>query len=166
MSELDNDEVNGEATSTLVFNVPSDDEKIEIPIVLNGKGLTGRKFVLVEASGPASLKYKNACAKCSAFQDGEFVGIQGDIASTQPLLISLCLFEDVPDGRRVPTSFNFAANLPSKVQRTLFDKAKEISELGDEEETAEELEKQIEKLQKKLTKLYRNESEAGNEQSS
>jgi polyhydroxyalkanoate synthesis regulator phasin len=113
-------------------------------------------YVLREASGEAAIKYQNAVGKCSRFVNGEFSGVQGDLASTQSLLVSLCLFKKAtPESglaKDTPVPESLIRSWPSRIQKTLYDRAKQISML-DESESIQDLEKQIAKLQKKLSSL-------------
>ncbi len=98
---------------------------IEIPVNIENK-----KYILREASGAAACSYRNAMIECTQLgPDGKPTKLKG-IANVEPLLVSLCLFDD--KNKRVPVAT--IQSWPSRIQKTLFDKAKEISELGEEEE--------------------------------
>lgn len=142
-------------SNALVFD---DLEPICVPVRVGPKD-----YILREASGDAACKWRNAITRVTRMQDGKVSSV-GDIADTEPLLISLCLFEiqrdkdgkpssdpPVADPKR-PVSEKVIRTWPHRVQRALFDKARAISEL-EEKETAEDLEKKIADLQEKLAKL-------------
>jgi len=147
-------------------NVPLNFEDLtpaEVPV-----SIAGRHYVLREATGDAAVKYQNAVTKCSRFTDGKFSGIQGSLADTQPLLVSLCLFDvehlqGSTDPKLVakPVAEHVIRSWPYRIQRSLFDRAKELSGLADEE-TQETLTKQIADLQEKLAKLQAEEDPSKN----
>ena len=112
-------------------------EPIEIPV-----SIVGVQYVLREASGEAAVKYQNAVSKCSKFVDGKFGGIQGDLAGTQPLLISLCLFHESSEGSGKFTTAVPETKIrswPARIQKQLYEKA--------------DITAQIAKLQKRLEEL-------------
>lgn len=118
--------------------------QVEVPVTLGNV-----KYILREATGEAAVKYQNAVTKCSRFTDGEFSGIQGDLADTQPLLVSLCLFE-AETGK--PVSLAKVKSWPYRVQKDLYTRAKLISDLDEKTDKAT-LEKQLAAIQKQLAEL-------------
>jgi hypothetical protein len=95
-------------------------EKIEVPVKVEGK-----KYFLREASGDAVCKYRNAQSKCmKPSANGSFT-IEGPIADTEPLLVSLCLFDE--HDRQV--GVDVVRRWPNRVLKKLVEKLKQISEL-------------------------------------
>jgi hypothetical protein len=116
----------------------SDLEVIELTIPIFDK-----VFILREASGDAGTKYKNACLNAMKVTKGQVAGFNR-LADVEPLLISFCLFYKNDDGTRgtlVPIDKIRA--WPYKVQNALFEKAKEISGIQDENDTVESLEERL-----------------------
>lgn len=112
----------------------------EVPVVINGE-----EYVLREASAAAAKEYRNAALKSFKMGlEGRPESIIGDgLAGAEPLLVSLCLFKK---GATNPVGSKFVDALPSRVVKPLFEKAKEISDLGEGEETVKDLEERIAKL--------------------
>lgn len=110
---------------------------IQIPVRYAGVG-----YVLREASEGAARQYRNAVAKKRVFQGGELVGFT-DPADVEVLLVSLCLcktgkhgdVETDAKGNPITVSQEVLSLWPGKHIRKLFTRAKEISRLGDWEET-------------------------------
>ncbi len=100
-------------------------EFIEIPVTINGE-----KYTLKECSGAGACIYQNAMSKCSKFVNGEFAGVEGPVADTQPLLVSLCLTDS--KGMRVPEVV--IKKWPARIVKSLYKKAKEISDLDEEDD--------------------------------
>ena len=100
-------------------------ELVELPVIVGDKSYTLR-----EANGGAACQYRNALIECTKLGPGGVPTQLKGIASVEPLLVSLCLFDE--KGKRVPTST--IEKWPARVQKALFEKAKEISELGEDEE--------------------------------
>lgn len=111
------------------------------------------KYALIEASGQTGVDYQNASLAAFTYgESGKAKSING-LASLQILLVGSCLYKINPDtGLTVknPVGEKFAKEeLPARVLKQLFEKAKEISHL-DEEDTVESLQKQIDKLQERI----------------
>lgn len=131
---------------------------VEIPVSIQGK-----QYVLREASGDAACRFRNAVAKSYKLTpDGKAVAIDG-LPDVEPLLVSMCLYVPGADGKLVvkangdvdqKTLVPIATirGWPSSVMKKLFEKAKAISELG-ENDNIEVVEKQIEVLQRRLAFL-------------
>ena len=122
---------------------------VEVPVQYGGKA-----YLLKEATGDASCRWRNAALKTAKLgPDGKPVSLEG-VADLDPLLVSLCLFE--PDGKPVPLPV--IRSWPARVQKRLYEKAKSISQLGDAgdgdgADTAEGLETKIAELREKLNRL-------------
>ena len=109
----------------------------------------GRKYVLVEASADVGVKYQNACIRAARMEEGHVVGMN-DIADAEPLLVSLCLFHVNADGKQLGNvAKKDILSWPNRVVKRLYEKAKDISDL-DQNQTVEQLEKSIAKLQQQL----------------
>lgn len=100
--------------------------------------LLGKRYALVEATGEAAVRYQNALFKATRTENGKM--LPGDkLADTEPLLVSLCLFEVTDKGRvRVPEAA--VRQLPNRAQKRLFAKILEVSDIRpkDEPKTLEE----------------------------
>lgn len=130
----------------------SDITPIELPVRINGKSYTLR-----EATGDAACKYRNEMLKCTTLgPDGKPSTIR-NMADVEPLLISLCLFDD--KNRMVHHSI--IRSWPNRVQNKLYETAKRISEL--DESTEEDLLKQRDEIDKQLAKLRGEEESPKNE---
>jgi len=117
-----------------------------------------RKFVLKEASTEAARRYRNAAMKAAKMQDAKVVGVEG-LADADPLLVSLCLFE-INDKvtvngqpQLVATSPQLVASLEHRVTKRLAEWVRFHSDLKEEPQTEEALEKEIGKLNERLAKL-------------
>jgi hypothetical protein len=111
-------------------------EPIELPVTVGSQ-----EYTLREASGGAACRYRNALIECTRLgPEGKPTHLKG-IASIEPLLVSLCLFDS--NNKRVPVQV--IEGWPARVQKALFNKAQEISELNedDTEETVEQLEQKL-----------------------
>ena len=98
-------------------------ETVEIPVKIDGKD-----YVLREADGAAATSYRNQLlASMKLGPDGKPSSIHG-LASVEPMLVSRCLFDE--KNKSVP--LKVVEGWPSRVQKTLFAKAKEISMLQEE----------------------------------
>ena len=122
----------------------------EVPVKMREKDKDGkevvREYVLREANGEASARYRSAQAACTDLKDGQPVKIHG-IGGLEPLLVSLCLFEVDKDKDGVikglkPVPEQRIRSWPQRVQATLYRKAIEISELGDKDGDAEKKDKE------------------------
>ncbi len=116
---------------------------IELPVSVKGV-----KYVLREASGDAAVRYRNKLL------DGTTLGPEGNVvkvigmANVEPFLVSLCLFDE--KGR--PVKCELIRSWPARIQKALFEKVKEISEL-DEEQDLDTLIKQQAEIDKKIRDL-------------
>ena len=131
----------------LVFN---DITPIEEPVTVGAS-----KYVLRECSGDAYVKYQNARSDCYEYEEGKLKKVI-DIANLEPLLVSLTLFME--DGK-TPVSEVTIRAWPSRVQRAIHDRAKEISGMTEPVLT---LEQQIAELQKQLAKTKQREGRGKN----
>lgn len=113
----------------------------------------GKQYVLREASADAAVQYRNAITRASRLtEDGKVATVEG-LHDAEPLLVSLCLYQAKEDGTdtnvRVP--IDTIRKWTNRIQRTLFDKIMEISDLNEQSEEA--LERRIAFLQKSLARV-------------
>lgn len=122
----------------------------------------GKKFLLREASGDATAKYRNASLKAARMNDGKLVGMDG-LFDCEPYLVSLCLYyadeqgqvKRDKHGNPLPDSLVSVGTVRSwsnRVQRRLFDWIDANSDLG-KNDTEESLLKQQESINERLTRL-------------
>lgn len=117
---------------------------IEVPITVKGE-----RFILHEATGDAACKYGNAMSACYHYgPEGNISSITG-MADVQPLLISLCLTKE--NGARV--SEDVVRSWPARVQKSLFKRAKEISDLDVGDDALESLMKQRDEIDRRIARL-------------
>ena len=96
--------------------------EIEVPIKVKGKD-----YILREASSQAACAYRNAMIRCTTLGPDGRATRMDNIADTEPLLVSLCLFQT--DGK--PVDLGTIRSWPTRVVTALYDKAKEISSLNE-----------------------------------
>lgn len=97
---------------------------VELPVKINGE-----EFVLREISGGNHVKYKEAQFKCRHYSaDGKTVTYIG-LSELEPLLVHLCLFYKNSDKH---VEQDKIGSWPARVQKKLFEKAREISLLKEE----------------------------------
>jgi hypothetical protein len=128
---------------------------VEVPITVGGT-----KYVLREASGDAACKYRNAMLNCTELGPDGKPSRMGNMADTEPLLVSLCLFRADNDK---PVALEVVRSWPNRVVSKIYDKAKELSEI-DQDDSLDGLLKQKEVLDRKIQVLM-SEDPAKNEQS-
>lgn len=108
----------------------------------------GEHYLLREASGKAANIFQNEAAKKSVFKDGQVVSVRNP-ADTAPMLISLCLVEcdseglpkTTDKGKEIPVTVAKIESWPNKIQKALFKKILEVSDLDPSKEDDEEEEK-------------------------
>ena len=111
----------------------------------------GEEYLLRETSGDASVKYDNARLDRYEYQDGKLAKVK-DLGDLEPLLVSLCLF--MSDGK-TPVSELTIRSWPARVQKSLYNRAREISGMN---ETPKTIKEQIALLQKQLAEAESRES--------
>jgi len=130
------------ATNHAPFNF-DDLTPISIPVTYNKS-----QYTLREASGDAACRYRNAVMACTVMSpEGNIIGVR-DVASVEPLLVSLCLYDS--QGANVPQEI--IRTWPGRIVRQLFITARDISELSPEE-TEESLLKQQSEIAARLSIL-------------
>lgn len=114
----------------------------------------GERYLLVEADGAAGTEYRNAGAKGIKFNaQGKPCGID-NIIDAQLVLVSKCLFKltkenneasslkswiDPTDSTayfRQPVNIERIRSWPDRITQALFEKARDLSGMKDENETA------------------------------
>jgi hypothetical protein len=143
--------------------------RVEVPVTIWKK-----KYILVEASEEAHCKWRNfQIAQAKISRTGKVEGI-GNVADSEPLLVSLCLYYADENGR-LPVnkdgdpSPKFLVPLqkikawPSRVVSPLFERLKKISKIDEvvekqevlisDDDTPETLEEKILKLKEKREEL-------------
>lgn len=128
----------------------------------------GVSYVLLEPTEEVAVKWKNLQIKETKFgPDGKPTGL-GNMADSSPYLVSLCLYKadeqgNLPllrDGRpdhNALVPLNTIKRWPSRQVTVLFERAKEIGELG-ERETAEAITRRMEDDGRKLAALRNGEA--------
>lgn len=105
-----------------------------IPINIKNEEGGIEEYELREASGDDACRWKNAIIERTMLgPDGKPTGMK-NIADTEPILVSLCLY-DVSLKKKVPVSK--VRSWPARVQKALFEKAKEISDLDEDDEAVQ-----------------------------
>lgn len=121
---------------------------IELPVKV-----TGKNYILKEASGDAACKYRNSMLACTKLgPDGKPVSVNG-IADCEPSLVASCLFEVTEKNTQVPVPLAMIRSWPDRVQKKLAETVKKVSGMETSEENEETLKKQIGELQEKLDKV-------------
>lgn len=128
---------------------------IEIPFSYRGKD-----YILREATGDAACQYRNAVATATQLADGKVSGIK-NMADTEPFLVALCVRELLGDGKERVVTGVVVRSWPARVQRRLFKKIQEISEL--DEADLKELYRERDELDKRIAEMKKD--TAKNEQS-
>ncbi len=125
-------------------------EIIETSVV----GPNGKKYILREANEESVARFTNARTRCMTLQDGGVTAVAG-MGDLSLLLVSLCLFEVGEDGEanlKKNVSVEVLKSWPGRVIRPLFDEAKRISEI-DQDDDVESLEKQYKELGERIAKI-------------
>lgn len=107
-------------------------------------------YWLVEASEGDAITYRDYGLSCRRYDsEGTFVGVEG-LAESESLLVSLCLRERGPnDEMGKPVDQETIRSWGSRVVKTLFRRAQEISDLSEPDMTVEEIDRAIDRLQKR-----------------
>jgi hypothetical protein len=124
----------------------------------------GLRHVLREATEDAVVRWRDSQVSSAKFnEEGKFAGI-GAVAGSEPLLVSLCLFQLLDDGNVGPNvAVAVIRSWPARVVKQMFDWVKTASDLDDE--TEEQLVKTLEKTKAALDKVRKGkiEEQAKNE---
>lgn len=119
-------------------------EDIEIPVTVKGK-----HYVLKEASGKAATEYRNALMACITLGPEGKAQKLVNLASVEPLLVSSCLFygegwDKQKKGKNVPK--DVIQSWPSRVQKKLFETVKDISDIAEESNEKQLLERALKRF--------------------
>lgn len=133
--------------ANLNFDSP---DPIRLPVKIGQKEL-----ILREASTDVAVRYRNASTRAAKMVDGKLVGVDG-VAEVLPILVQGCLFEVVTIGNartERQVLMTYVRDLPYRIVKPLFDKAKSISKGLEDTPTLESLDEQIADLQKQRADL-------------
>lgn len=138
-------------------------EPTQIPVTVGGQ-----KYILVEASGAAAKAYRRASMKGVEMENdnegNRTIKKLEAMVEVESLLVSLCLYTAPSDGSiGVLVSQQIIEAWPARVQKGLFEKVKEISDL-EEKDDLPELKKQLVRLQTRIAKLEDREDALKNSQ--
>lgn len=119
------------------------------------KNLKGEleRYLLVEADGIAGTEYRNAASNSIKFNAQGKPSGTTDIATAQLVLVAKCLWRLLPDNEdgtlkkwidpedssvwfKSPVNIELVRSWPDRVSQALFDKARELSGMEDEKNTA------------------------------
>jgi hypothetical protein len=146
---------------TLVFEEDSSGPVV-VPVII-----AGEKFEIREANGDAACHYRNAILdRTTMGPDGRPTAMK-NLADVEPILVSLCLYhaEGPQAGKRVHID-HVRNQFKPKTITGLAVKIKEISELDNEEETIESIDKEIARLEERKKKLIEDQDRLKNAQKS
>lgn len=104
---------------------------VEVPVTI-----AGESYTLREATGETAVQYRDAMLACTTLgPEGKPTIISG-LAGVEPLLVSLCLYDSID--HLVPEAT--IRSWPARIQKALFERAKQISDLdeGEDEDEDEE----------------------------
>lgn len=110
--------------------------------------LKGVSYVLREPTEDANIRFRAAQFKGAKMVDGRFSTDLERMTESQSLLVSLCVYDSAD--KLVPQST--VRTWPSRVIKDLFNRAKKMGGL-DEEESAEDLEKKKLEIDEKILAL-------------
>jgi len=120
---------------------------IELPVKIAGK-----EYLLREASGEDARIYNNARMRGVQMEGDKILSLPEDSAGIPSLLVSRCLWETKDGKPTARVAIQKVRGWPERVIKPLFEKAKDISELQDED-TEEGLYKQMADLRERMKKL-------------
>lgn len=142
--------------SALVFD---DIAPIEIPVRIGDKS-----YILREATGEDARQWRNLNMKAAKFtSDGKVASMEG-MADGQYFLVHRCIFSTNGDGKRSdnPIPLVMIKSWPERIIKSLFQKAKEISDLEEKPETRERILDEIDNLQARLREMDSKEEKTKN----
>lgn len=113
----------------------SEVEVQEIPVTMPDK----KMFTLKEASGKVAKQHRNDLLKCTKFDNkGNVIGMTA-LASVEAQFVAGCLVDQ--DGKN--PSHYYVEGFPARIQKKLYEKAKEISDLKEEDPLMDALEQAL-----------------------
>jgi hypothetical protein len=96
-------------------------------------------YTLREANGKAATDHRNAIMASTQFgPDGKVTGVK-NLASVEAVFVAACLWDEK---NRNPTVVT-VSSWPARVQKALYEKAKELSDMGEESPIVKQLEKAL-----------------------
>lgn len=121
------------------------------------------KFVLREIDEAGYVKYRNAQMAATRIEtEGGKIKVTGfaNMADTEPLLVSLCLFKQDPSDpdSLIEVPVKRVNDMKPSIVSALFKRAKLISNI-DQEETVESLTQQMAEIERKLHDLQEGETD-------
>lgn len=116
-----------------------------------------KSYILREATGDDACKWRKYLFRSTKMEGGKPIMSMETLADSEPLLLSYCMHEEYTDkdGQTKERKVDLAVirAWPNRVIRPLFEKAKAISALDEQDETEEQLVQKIGDLNEKLVKL-------------
>jgi hypothetical protein len=98
-----------------------------------------KQYILREANGRAAKDHRNAIMAATQFgPSGKVTGVQG-LASVEAKFVAACLWDE--KGRN--PSHTLIETWPARVQKQLYDKAVELSDMGEDSPFRKALEKAL-----------------------
>jgi len=98
-----------------------------------------KQYILREANGKAATDHRNAIMASTQFgPDGKVSGIK-NLASVEAVFVAACLWDE--KGKNPPVST--IQSWPARVQKQLYEKAKDLSDMNDESPIVMLLEKAL-----------------------
>lgn len=111
----------------------------EIPVTLPD----GSKWLLREADGKTATAHRNAIMEATQFgPDGKVVGIK-NLASVEARFVAGCLWSDAE--KPINIHIAMVEKLPARIQKQLYEKAQELSDMGEESAIRSALEKALDR---------------------
>lgn len=100
----------------------------------------GKRYVLIEPDGEATVAYRNAVLGSTELRDGKPIRMVG-LAEAEPILVQKCVYEVIVDDKtkvetRGRVTMVWVKALPYRVLKKLFEEAKRMGELDDKSEKA------------------------------
>ena len=119
------------------------------------------KYALKPADAGVAITFRNAQMAAIRFKGNSIANFTPEklegVADLEAILVQMCLFQVTTNNNNEenlrPVSDRFVRALPPKTLHTLFIRAKEISDLLEEEQTVEALKSTREKIDKQIESL-------------
>lgn len=108
-----------------------------------------KEYCVREASAALAADYRNQSMRAARFVDGKMAGIEG-AANADLHLVSMSVDEVMGEGRYKQANPAEVKRWPNHVFKWVLKTVRELSQLDDEEDTEESLEKQIDALEARL----------------
>lgn len=136
---------------------------VEVQVTVND-GETSQKYALREATEAVAAEFRNARIKGARLDGRNVVGLPEDLAGVQSLLVGACLFRYKEDGTpgHIAVGRIVVAGWPARIVKPLFEEAKKISQLDEEEQTLQGLLEQRADVDERIGDLQQAEARAKN----